>query len=97
MKHLINFTCYKKQITYFRTVIYSPFLYPKTERKISLKYRSIDDVVKNVLNNIHAVPSDIKEAIDFLSIAKETKAYTKTDINSMKLTLDYRLSVIYHI
>lgn len=37
MKHLINFTCYKKQITYFRTVIYSPFLYPKTEKNDNMK------------------------------------------------------------
>lgn len=61
-----------------------------------MKFKKIDDVVKNVLNNIHAAPSDIKEAIDFLSAAKETKEYTKTDINSMKSTLEYRLSVIYH-
>lgn len=61
-----------------------------------MKFKSIDDVVKNVLNNIHAAPSDIKEAIDFLSVAKETKAYTETDIVLMKLTLEYRLSFIYH-
>lgn len=61
-----------------------------------MKYKSLDDVVVNVLNNIHATPSDIKEAIDFLSAAEETKAYTETDIISMKSTLEYRLSVIYH-
>lgn len=59
-----------------------------------MKFKSIDDVVKNVLNNIHAAPSDIKEAIDFLSVAKETTIHTKTDINSMKNTLDFRLGVI---
>lgn len=60
-----------------------------------MTFKNLDDVVKNVLNNIFAAPSEIKEAIDFLSIAKETKEYTKTDINSMKSTLEYRLSFIY--
>lgn len=60
-----------------------------------MKFKNLDDIVKNILNNIHAAPSEIKEAIDFLSIAKETKEYTETDINSMKSTLEYRLSVIY--
>lgn len=64
-------------------------------RKVKMKFKNLDDIVKNVLYDIHAASSDIKEAIDFLSVAKETKAYTKTDINSMKLTLEYRLSVIY--
>lgn len=60
-----------------------------------MKFKSIEDVVVNVVNNIYAKPSDIKEAIDFLSVAKGTRDYTGMDIISMKSTLEFRLGVIF--
>lgn len=61
-----------------------------------MKFKSINDVVINVVNNIYAKSSDIKEAIDFLSIANGTKEYTGMDIISMKTTLEWRLTIINH-
>lgn len=65
-------------------------------RKEKMKFKSIGDIVVNVVNNIYAKPSEIKEAIDFLSVAKGTKDYTGMDIISMKSTLEWRLAVINH-
>lgn len=61
-----------------------------------MKFKNINDVVANVVNNIYAKPSDIKEAIDFLSVAKGTREYTGMDIISMKTTLEWRLTIINH-
>lgn len=59
-----------------------------------MTFKSIDDVVEKVINNIFASPSDIKSAIEFLSIAKGTRKHTGVNIISMISTLKWRLSVI---
>ncbi len=57
-------------------------------------FKSLDDVTESVVNNIYATASDIKEAIEFLSIVKGTKEYSKIDIISLIKTLEWRLEVI---
>lgn len=59
-----------------------------------MTFKNIGDVVKKVMNNIYATSSEIKKAIEFLSIAKATREYTGMDIISMISTLEWRLSVI---
>ena len=59
-----------------------------------MTFKNIDDVIEKVLNNIYASSSDIKNAIEFLSIAKGTRTHTGVNIISMISTLEWRLAVI---